>query len=176
MNINSNTSICMQAKNLYHTSFPKEERLPFWVMRALALKKGIDFTCYYDENEFCGFTYTASKGNILFVLFFAVETSLRQNGYGSAILQYIKEQNPDKTIVLNVELLDPRADNYEERVKRFAFYKKNGFYDTGYDIEEVGGVFRVLSTSPILDTVAYSRVFKKMSFGLWNPKIMRVEE
>ena len=175
MNISSNTKVCALAEKLYITSFPKEERMPLLLMRLLALKQEVDFNCYYENGEFCGFTYMASEGNVLFVLFFAVETKLRQKGYGSAILEYIKENNPSKTIVLNVELLDETADNYEERVKRFAFYKKNGFYDTGYDIEEIGGVFRVLSTSKNLNTDEYLRVFQKMSFGLWNPRIMKVE-
>jgi hypothetical protein len=54
------------------------------------------------------------------------------------------------------------------------FYEKNGFFDTGYNIAEVGGVFRVLSTVPELDVRAYRNVFRKLSFGLWNPEIMKI--
>jgi GNAT superfamily N-acetyltransferase len=113
--------------------------------------------------------------NILFVLFFAVEDTIRGKGYGSAILDYLKESNPEKSVLLNVELLDPSADNYEERVRRFRFYERNGFYDTKYDIEEVGGVFRVLATAPAFDNKEYLRVFRKMSFGFWRPRIMQAE-
>ena len=44
-----------------------------------------------------------------------------------------------------------------------------------YDIEEVGGVFRVLATTPTFDSGEYLRVFRKMSFGFWKPKIMQAE-
>jgi hypothetical protein len=74
-----------------------------------------------------------------------------------------------------VELLDPSADNYEERVRRFRFYERKGFYDTKYDIEEVGGVFRVLATAPTFDNKEYLRIFRKMSFGFWKPMIMQAE-
>ena len=165
----------IEVKNIYLNSFPKYEQLPWWLLRFLTVRKGIDITAYYDGELLCGFTYTVAAGNILFVLFFAVENALRGKGYGSAILGYLKENNPEKSVLLNVELLDPSSDNYEERVCRFRFYEKNGFYDTKYDIEEVGGVFRVLATTPTFDNEEYLRVFRKMSFGFWNPKIMRAE-
>ena len=79
-------------------------------------------------------------------------------------------------MLLNVERLDPLAENFDARVRRFRFYEKNGFYDTKYDIEEVGGVFRVLATAPTFDKGEYLRVFRKMSFGFWRPRIMQAEE
>lgn len=165
-----------EIKKLYFQSFPKYERLPFWLLRFLTLRKGIDMSAYYQGETFCGFTYTVTDGNILFILFFAVNEKIRRQGYGSAILQYLKQSNPDKAILLNVEPLDENADNYDERVRRFDFYKKNGFYDTKFDIEEVGGTFRVLATAPKFDSKEYLGVFKRMSFGFWKPKIMRINE
>lgn len=165
-----------EIKKLYFQSFPKYERLPWWLLRFLTVRKGINITAYYQGGIFCGFTYTVTDGNILFILFFAVNNEIRRQGYGSAILKYLKQTNPDKSILLNVEPLDENADNYDERIKRFDFYKKNGFYDTQFDIEEVGGTFRVLSTSPTFDRKEYLGVFKRMSFGLWKPKIMRINE
>ena len=170
-----NSSDRTAIKNIYLKSFPKYERLPWWILRFLAVRKGIDITAYYDGELLCGFTYTVTEGNILFVLFFAVADTVRGKGYGSAILSYLKESNPGKSVLLNVELLDPSADNYEERVRRFRFYERNGFYDTKYDIEEVGGVFRVLATAPTFDNKEYLRVFRKMSFGFWRPRIMQAE-
>ena len=162
-----------EIKTAYLQSFPKHEQLPWWILRALTIRKGIDIIAYYDENTFCGFTYTVTEGNILFVLFFAVDYKLRGKGFGSAILKYLKESDPQKTVLLNVEPLDPNASNFDERVRRFRFYEKNGFFDTSYDIEEIGGVFRVLGTSPTFDMEAYQRIFGKMSFGLWKPKIIK---
>ena len=160
-------------KKLYQTAFPKEELLPWWIVRLLTVQKCVDLTGYYQEETFAGFTFTATAGNILFVLFFAVEENSRGKGFGSEILQYLKDCNPGKTIVLNVEPLDASAENNHQRIRRMAFYKKNGFYDTGYNIREVGGVFRVLATAPELDTAAYGKVFRKMSLGLWRPEMKK---
>lgn len=162
-----------EIKRLYHTAFPKEELLPWWIVRLLTVQKCVDLTGYYKEDTFAGFTFTATTEDILFVLFFAVEDKQRGQGLGSEILGCLQENNPGKTIVLNVEPLDEKAENNDQRIRRMAFYKKNGFYDTGYNIREVGGVFRVLATAPELDTAAYGKVFRKMSLGLWRPEMKK---
>ena len=100
---------------------------------------------------------------------------MRGAGCGSDILLRLKEENPEKTVVLNIEPLDERAENYEERVRRLAFYEKNGFFDTGYEIDEIGGTFRVIASKKTLDVKAYLRVFRRMSFGLWRPRIERTK-
>ncbi len=165
-----------RAKNLYISAFPKEERLPWWILRALTINKNVSITSYYDKDTFCGFTHSTIKDDILFVMFFAVDEERRGKGYGSAILECIKRSNPDKKIMLNVELLDESAANYADRVRRMNFYKKNGFFDTKHNIDEVGGTFRVLSTSQNIDKEKYVRVFMSMTLGLWKPPIVEVEE
>lgn len=174
MKLTETTKLC-EAKKLYHTAFPKEERLPWWVLRLMTFQKSVELTAYYHGAEFWGFTHSTVTDQVLFVMFFAVSEELRGTGCGSAILSHLKEQHPEKAIILNIEHLDDHADNAEERVMRMRFYHKNGFFDTGYDIAEVGGVFRVLSTNPVLDVEAYLRVFKKLSCGFWKPKITRVK-
>ena len=164
-----------EIKTLYQTAFPKEELLPWWVVRLLTVQKCANLTGYYQKESLAGFTFTATAGDILFVLFFAVEEGKRGMGLGSEILNYLKETNPGKTIVLNVEPILETAQNNDQRIRRMAFYQKNGFYDTGYYIREVGGVFRVLATTPELNTNAYLQVFRRMSLGLWKPEITKVE-
>ena len=161
------------AKELYLRSFPKEERLPWWVLRLNARRKGIDLTAWMDGDKFCGFTASVTEGQLHFLLFFAVAEECRGQGYGSAILTQIQREYAQ--VVLNVELLDPMAENFAQRQRRFAFYQKNGFYDTFHHVWEVGGKFRVLGTEPQLDVPAYKRIFKKLTLGLWNVKVLPAE-
>jgi GNAT superfamily N-acetyltransferase len=104
-----------------------------------------------------------------FLLFFAIEEHLRGQGYGSQVLQQLRQTYD--TVTLNVELLLPDAPNLTQRQNRVAFYQKNGFFDTGYHVWEVGGEFLVLSTSPDLDMPRYKQIFRKLSLGFWNVKI-----
>ena len=150
-------------------AFPEEERLPWWLLRLNAQRKGIDLTAFLDGNRFCGFTASVTVDDTHFLLFFAIDPVLRGKGYGSEVLSLLRREY--QTVYLNIELPIPSAPNLEERKKRFAFYQKNGFFDTCYHVWEVGGKFRVLSTNPILDVKAYKRIFRKLSFGFWNVKI-----
>ena len=160
-----------RAKALYHTAFPKEERLPWWILRLNAHRKGIDLTAWMEEDRFCGFTASVTVEGLHSLLFFSVDTPLQGQGYGSAILAALREEYG--SIVLNVELLDENAPNYPQRLRRFAFYQRNGFSDTGHDVWEVGGRFRILATRQ-LDVQMYKKIFRKLSLGLWNVKLEKV--
>ena len=171
VDLNHAPGLRQQAKALYHTAFPKEERLPWWLLRLNARRSGIDLTAFMDGDTFCGFTASATVENMHFLLFFAIPEDLRGRGYGSAILSQLRQNY--EVVTLNVELLDETAPNYPQRLRRFAFYRKNGFFDTGYHVWEVGGKFRVLGTEPQLDVAAYKRIFKKLSLGAWNVKLQK---
>jgi GNAT superfamily N-acetyltransferase len=169
VDLNHAPQLCKQAKALYHSAFPREERLPWWLLRLNARRSGIDLTAFLDGDTFCGFTASVTAENMHFLLFFAIPDDLRGKGYGSAILSQLRQTY--EVVTLNVELLDEAAPNYSQRLQRFAFYRKNGFFDTGYHVWEVGGKFRVLGTDPQLDVAAYKKAFKKLSMGVWNVKL-----
>jgi GNAT superfamily N-acetyltransferase len=171
IDLNRAPELCKQAKALYLSAFPKEERLPWWLLRLNARRSGIDLTAFLDGDTFCGFTASATAGNMHFLLFFAIPEDLRGRGYGSAILFQLRQNYEDVT--LNVELLDETAPNYPQRLRRFAFYRKNGFFDTGYHVWEVGGKFRVLGTDPRLDVATYKKIFKKLSLSIRNVKLVK---
>lgn len=160
-------------RDLYHRAFPDEERLPWWILRLNSCRQDIDLTAWMDGEKFCGFTSSVTVEGLHFLLFFAVAEDCRSMGYGSAILQAIQKEHP--AVVLNIELLDPDAPNYPERLRRFAFYRKNGFHDARYHVWEVGGKFRVLTTRLPLDVARYKNVFRKLTLGFWNVKLLEAE-
>lgn len=160
-----------KVKDLYFQAFPKEERVPWWLLRLYSKWKIIDLTLWLDGDVFCSFTASVSVDGLHFVLFFAVAQELRGKGYGSAILSAIKQEY--EPVALNVEPLIDTAPNYAQRQSRFAFYRKNGFVDTGYHVWEVGGKFRVLSTAGELDVSQYRKVFLKLTCGLWKVRLKK---
>ena len=177
--LTTKTKNLKNVKNLYNSAFPKQERLPYSLLKFCTLCKGVKFTEYYDGDVFCGFTYTVETDYTLYLFYFAIAKNLRGKGYGSAILSHLKTTHPNKTITLNIEPIDKNCDNYEERVKRLAFYNRNGFVDSGYTVYDVGGGFTVLYTKTNVDggkefkflPNEYVKAYKQMTFGLWNVKI-----
>ena len=173
IDLHTNPRLCRQAKQLYLEAFPKEERLPWWVLWLNSCRKGIDLTAFVEDGAMVGFTASVTTARMHFLLFFAVPEASRGCGHGSAILTRLRQQHA--AVTLNVELLDPEAENYPQRQRRFRFYGRNGFFDTGYHVWEVGGKFRVLATDSILDEAAYRKIFRKLSLGFWNVKLQKDE-
>lgn len=78
-------------KKVYFDSFPKKERMPFLMMVAMSKLWNTEFLGFYDGDTLCGFVYLAHNSKIVFVMFLAVDETLRLKGYGSAILQEIQK-------------------------------------------------------------------------------------
>lgn len=108
------------------TAFPPNEQIPMWLLRVLAFRKNVNFRVFYDDDQFCGVLYTAEDNKYIFVFYLAVNDRIRSKGYGTKILDWLK-QNTEKIIVLNVEAINPSAENALQREKRISFgtYKKH---------------------------------------------------
>ena len=176
VNINKDKNLKRKVKELYKSAFPKEEQLPWSILRLVSMEKHSAINAYLDGDKFCGFTFSTAIENVYFIMFFAVDASIRGKGYGSKILSKIKDDNKGKTVILNIEPIVEDAENFDERKARLAFYQKNGFYDTGYLVREVGGVFTVMATDENIDIEVYKKVFRALTFGIWNVEIKPKKE
>ncbi|MEO1300405.1 MAG: GNAT family N-acetyltransferase [Cyanobacteria bacterium J06636_16] len=155
-----------QIKLLYETAFPKSERAPFWFLRKKSKQSNVSFNSLYEDESWIGLIYTLEFRDILLLLYLAIDASCRSGGYGSKVLRALKEMHPDKRIVLNIEPIDERADNYAQRVKRKSFYEKNGYTSTGIIVEELGQPFEMLilggSITPEETREVYSSLLGKI--------------
>ena len=68
---------------------------------------------------------------IAYVGYLAVEEELRNRGYGSEILKAVCFMYALHRVVVDIEIVDENAENYEERLHRRDFYLRNGFQRTG---------------------------------------------
>ena len=156
---------------LMGTAFPRNEQMPMWLLRALALRKSVNFRAFYEDDQFCGVLYTAEDNKYIFVLYLAVNDQIRSKGYGTKILDWLK-LNTEKSIVLNVESLDPSAENALQREKRISFYSKNGIFDTGCRFIDGGEKYSVLASDiEIFDPGEYEMLLSKFSFGMYKKHI-----
>ena len=150
---------------LMRTAFPPEERIHIWILNLLSKKKNVNFNAWYDNQEFCGITYTIESEKMIFLLYFAVNAQQRSKGYGSQIINELKKTAGGREIILNVEKPDKSAGNNVQRVKRIAFYERNGFYQSGFDLRIEGLDYLVFSTSAVLDKMEFSNILKKYHIG-----------
>ena len=162
-------------KELYHEAFPFKERFSLLALRLGAMKPEMEFLAYFDaerDNAFAGMSYTIEAGEYLYILYLAVPAESRGQGYGTQILDLLHEMYPDHSLVLEIEPLDKKADNYDQRVARLAFYERNGFHLVGYELFDGAVRYSMLATGDDFDVDAFSRSVRQLSHGLWRFKIL----
>ncbi len=129
---------------VYLSSFPERDRVPWSFLLKKSSNKNMDFLAFYDEGKFVGFTYLISTTTKLYILYLAIDDKVRSKGYGSRILNIIKQLN-DRTIFLSIEEVAEKHKDYSTRKKRLEFYQKNGFAKNDYSLKEMGQIFETLS-------------------------------
>ena len=142
-----------QVKALYESAFPANERIPIKLLLDDKIKR--EFWAFFDKEDgknaatprFCGFSNSITHGSITNIVYFAVVPELRSRGYGSQILQVIREQHPDTRIVVDIEVEEDSkdAEELERRNRRRDFYLRNGFGSSPVDYVWQGEHYRLLS-------------------------------
>ena len=117
-------------KQLYETAFPKDEQIPWDDLMRLVGEMSLDFTAYYEGEEFIGFTIVYPRKSFNWFWYFAVREDLRGKGYGQQILTQLIERYKGQPFVLDMESTTQVCDNLAQRKRRQAFYLRNGFRDT----------------------------------------------
>lgn len=126
---------------LFLEAFPEDERPPLEIFLESLDKKEITLLAFYQEETFIGFTYLTIFEDICCLYFFAVSASYRHQGYGGKILEIIKEEYKDFVLMLCYEEVDPKYQNYEERVSRKRFYLSHGFKNNNIKTNEYGVIY-----------------------------------
>ena len=151
--------------DLMLTAFPPEERIPVWVLNLLSRKRNVNFNAWYDNQQFCGITYTIESEKMIFLLYFAINAEQRAKGYGSQIIRELKQTAGGREIILNVEKPDQSAENNGQRVQRIAFYERNGFYQSSFDLRIEGTDYLAFSTNAVPDKTEFGSILKKYHIG-----------
>lgn len=131
-------------ESLNQEAFPPEERMPLQEMLELIQMKKIEVSALYDEWQFVGFYVLTVEEKVGYILFLAIASDKRSQGYGSRALRCMKKQYPEHQIILDMEPVEESAPNLQQRISRKQFYLRNGFYETGYVMEYKGLKMEVL--------------------------------
>ena len=155
-----------KVRRLYLTAFPKIERHPVMELFSASANGQAEFLNFTEDGNFIGLAYMIVRGSVAFLLYFAVDDSKRNKGYGSAILDSIRERYNGKDVVLLIESLHEDCGNMDIRIRRKGFYLRNGFHDTGFLQRSFGGEanYDILSTAEHFDEEAYRYMLANYPF------------
>ena len=159
-----------QVKALYESAFPANERIPIKHLLDDKIKR--EFWAFFDKTDgedtaptkFCGFSNSISHGDITNIVYFAVVPELRSRGYGSQILQAIREKHPDSRIVVDIEVEEDSkdAEELERRNRRRDFYLRNGFDSAPVEYHWQGEHYRLLSAGGTVTNKEFRDFWKEI--------------
>lgn len=167
-----------QVRSLYRNAFPAYEREPFWILYSMSFRRMAHFLVFQNsQSDFAGFAYVLDSPECTYVFYLAVNDAERSLGFGTQILEYIRQHSRSGKIALDVEPAgDHEAPNPEQRDRRMQFYARNGFVPTGYMLQEGSERYEVLSIDKDFDPPDYQKLLHKFSWHLKSPKFIKISE
>lgn len=151
-----------EIKKLYRSAFPANERAPLFLLFKRTNNGRDLFSAVSCDGKFIGLVYTISIEKLTYVFFLAIKEELRGKGYGSKILDKIKNDSMDKTVILMIEdTKKENCDNLNERLERLKFYEKNGFLRLNIQINEAGVDYELLGTNKDVTQADFLSLMKK---------------
>ena len=141
-------------KRLFVSAFPPKERPPFYILR-MKVPGAADWWLVREDGRRAGFCYVIRNEKLAYLFFFAVTEGCRGRGIGAQALGLLQKQYADRNLFLAIEPIDPGAENYALRVRRKAFYERNGFRPLGQWVKEINVLFALLGTAGRIDRKEY---------------------
>lgn len=143
-------------------AFPDDERIEISKMLGVCALTDGEVLGWYDKGKMIGFSMTHRNEECVYLNFFAVKNSERCKGYGHVLLKAIQDRYSDVQMVIDFEMVEPQADNYEIRKRRKDFYLRNGMCETGYCTKLGDNYFELVCNHGDLNVVAVEELLKKV--------------
>lgn len=152
-------------ERLLTAAFPAYELVPYSFLTEQARRDEVSLLAYHDDGQFCGFVFMIEGVDMAYVLYLAVDETLRSKGYGARILADVSERCAGKTLMLDIEPIDEAAPNLEQRKRRREFYLRNGFEPTGYTVCFEDDVYEALCKGPGFDPERFCSLINELPEG-----------
>lgn len=151
-------------------AFPPEEYLAPSKLIEMSKEDGFDFLALYDGDLFVGFIAVQQYKRLSYLFFLAIDSSLRSGGYGSKAIKTLLELYPGKQQVVDMEMIDEAADNYDQRLKRRSFYLHNGYLPTGHFLSYLGVDYEVLCMNDDFDFQTFKEMMSMLKIEGFVPR------
>ncbi|MBQ1272640.1 MAG: GNAT family N-acetyltransferase [Clostridia bacterium] len=145
---------------LYHKAFPLSEKKPFGVMVQKRKEGSMEImTAEDDGGNFLGIVITILHNDIVLLDYLAVSPACRGQGVGSEILRLLNERYEGKRILLEIEDPEEPCNNQEDRLRRKAFYLRNGWSVRNYKVWLFGIKMLILTNGADVSFEEYHEIF-----------------
>lgn len=146
-------------RNLYEEAFPACEKKPFWLIQ-LKNKQGKADVWHLENNgTFVGLAITMNAKELVLLDYFAIDATLRGQGFGSEALKALQDYYSGRKFFLEAESVFIENENIVQRENRKRFYLKNGMTEMGMIANVFGTDLEVLGYNCKLDFETYRSVY-----------------
>ena len=150
-------------------AFPPEERCTLNDL----LNTGASVLCIDEGGKQAGFMAVRYYRNLVYLAYLAVRSDMRSGGIGSRALRELISRNPDKQVIVEYEAPDSGSGNNGERIRRREFYRRAGFYETGWYTHYDNTLFEIGCSRPDFDSASLTafaeEIAKVVSDHVPNP-------
>lgn len=162
-------------KNLYLRAFPAAERKPFFIIRKKQAEGSMEIlSIENDDGDFIGLAITILYNNIVLLDYFAIDDNRRNGGVGSAALHLLFERYSGKRFLLEIEAPDIPSENTQERIRRKAFYLRNGMTVMPFRVNLFGIEMEILTNGLQVSFEEYHSIFTHLFTPWMASKIKEV--
>ena len=134
----------------------------------------VDLYNVVDGHEWVGFVYVVSSPCVAVINLIAIDEKGRSKGYGSTVLDSLKELHQGKPIAVLIEAAKPGFADFEIQQKRKAFYERNGFV-THYYAGTKKKPLEMMIYGDSLSITAFTDLTKKFIGGLGGRFVARIQ-
>ena len=167
-----------EVRRLYEASFPRSEKKPFGFIMKKRKKGFFDVLSIEDgKGRFCGLVIMMLSGGRVLLDYLAIAPDSQGTGVGSRTLQELRERYGEERIVVEIESTlglggadetkTAMAGNgcmggADNRLRRKAFYLKNGMVPMDYEVVLFGVEMEVLTFGSELTFEQYHAIYKEV--------------
>lgn len=136
-----------QIRALYEAAFPISERKPFSIILEKRAQGAAEILSIEDDKKrFRGLLITMLHKDMVLVDYFAIDEESRGIGIGSDVLKLFMARYANKRIFLEIEsTASESAEDYDTKIRRKAFYEKNGLTSQGYLVNQLGVELEIMT-------------------------------
>lgn len=167
-------------RKLYESSFPKSEKKPFDFMRKKQKEGYFDMLAIEEEEgKFCGLAIMLLAGGWALLDYLAIDPGCQGTGLGSRTLEALQERYGKERLVVEIESTIREAEgsgNGRKRLRRKAFYLRNGMVPMGFLVDLFGVEMEVLTFGSRITFEQYHGIYAKVLPEEMAEKVRRAPE
>ena len=156
-----------EVRRLYEASFPESEKKPFSFMLQKRQEGFFDILAIENgQGEFCGLAIMLLSGDLALLDYLAIAPKHQGSGLGGETLGELRKRYGAEKIVVEIErttgAAGETAQYAKDRLRRKAFYLRNGMKPTGLLVELMGVEMEVLTYGRELSFQEYFHMYHRI--------------